>query len=104
MEINGETLAGRLQGQAVFTLLDIRETWELARGLLPEAVHIAMSELENRAAELPKAIPLVVYCEHGVRSLHVAAWLIQQGYQAESLAGGFAAWHGPVSLPETKRL
>jgi len=103
MEIERETLAERLQSPAVFTLLDIRETWELTRGLLPDAIHIAMSELENRVPELSKAVPVVVYCEHGVRSLHVAAWLIQQGYQAESLAGGFAAWHGPVSLPETNQ-
>ena len=70
--------------------------------MLPQTVHIAMSQLEARVGELPVGKPVVVYCEHGVRSLHVAAWLLQKGYQAESLAGGFAEWDGDILDPNAE--
>jgi rhodanese-related sulfurtransferase len=36
---------------------------------------------------------IVVICHHGVRSLNVANWLRNQGFdQAQSLRGGIDAW------------
>ena len=36
---------------------------------------------------------VVVYCHHGIRSLHAAAFLQQQGIEnIASLAGGIDAW------------
>ncbi|MGI8907156.1 MAG: rhodanese-like domain-containing protein [Candidatus Sumerlaeaceae bacterium] len=82
-------------GGNAISLLDVRETFELSRGVLPQAVCIPMSELLERVAEIPADRPVVCYCEHGVRSYDVAIWLQQQGYSARSLAGGFAEWLGP---------
>jgi len=94
MEIDQETLQHRLSSDQNVKLLDVRESFELERGILPHAIHIAMSQLQSRVSELSHQDHYVVYCEHGVRSLHVAAWLIEQGFKAESLAGGFAVWTG----------
>jgi rhodanese-related sulfurtransferase len=36
---------------------------------------------------------LIVVCHHGARSMNVAAWLRNQGFeQAQSLRGGIDAW------------
>ena len=40
---------------------------------------------------------IVVICHHGVRSLNVANWLRNQGFeQAQSLRGGIDAWSRDV--------
>ena len=37
--------------------------------------------------------PLIVYCHHGVRSLHVVSWLRQQGVEnCVSMTGGIDRW------------
>lgn len=80
-----------------FTLVDVRESHELDRGILPGAVHIPMSQFQGRVGELDRRTPVIAYCEHGVRSFHVAAFLTSHGYIAKSLQGGFAVWHGPTA-------
>ena len=51
-------------------LLDVRETKEFEGGRLPNAVHIPLSQLGSRGAELAKQMsrPVVAYCESGQRS------------------------------------
>jgi rhodanese-related sulfurtransferase len=43
-------------------------------------------------AELPKGLPLVVMCHHGMRSAHAVHHLREAGYDALNLAGGIDAW------------
>ncbi len=73
-------------------LLDVREPYEWRQVHLPDALHIPMNDVPQRLDELPKTEPIVVFCAHGMRSYGVAAYLIEQGYQASSLAGGITAW------------
>lgn len=54
---------------------------------------IPLPELERRWREIPDDQGLiVVYCHHGVRSLHAVHFLLRQGLEAVSLAGGVDAW------------
>ena len=54
---------------------------------------IPLPELERRWREIPTDEGLVVvYCHHGVRSLHAAHFLLSKGLEAVSLAGGIDAW------------
>jgi len=54
---------------------------------------IPLPELERRWREIPNDEGLVVvYCHHGVRSLHAAHFLLSKGLEAVSLAGGIDAW------------
>ena len=58
---------------------------------------IPMQELGDRMDELEQyrdsSEPLIVYCHHGVRSLRVAMWLRQHGFEhAKSMAGGIDGW------------
>ncbi|MBY8888094.1 rhodanese-like domain-containing protein [Streptomyces sp. PTM05] len=74
-------------------LLDVRENDEWSVGHAPEAVHIPMSELVARTAELPADRTIHVVCRVGGRSAQVAQYLIAQGVDAVNVDGGMLAWH-----------
>ena len=72
-------------------VLDVREPVEWDYGHIEGAVHIPLSLLPLRLAELPAAQTLVV-CKIGGRSAQAVAWLQQQGHDAVNLAGGMLDW------------
>lgn len=90
-----EFVARRSRGDAM-TLLDVREGWELAVASVPDVVHIPMGEIASRLGELDAAREVVVLCRSGRRSLEVAKYLQQSGFQAVNLAGGILAWSREV--------
>ena len=74
-------------------LLDVREHEELAIVSLPFALHIPMREIPGRLAELARDRPIVVMCHTGIRSRHVAGFLLANEFkQVFNLAGGIDAW------------
>lgn len=75
-------------------LLDVREPQELALASLPGAVHIPMGDIRYRMDELDPDARTVVMCHHGVRSWHVANFLVERGdfSEVQNLAGGIDAW------------
>ena len=96
--------ATRLINREDALVLDVRETNEYAGGRLPNALHIPLSQLKDRAAELTKhaARPVIVYCERGVRSGAASAALARLGFQrVQSLRGGLRAWKD-AGLPVQK--
>jgi len=75
-------------------LLDVRTPGEFALAALPGALLVPLHELDE-AGQILQALRgrrVVVYCHHGVRSLHGAAYLRQLGFEAWSLRGGIDAW------------
>jgi adenylyltransferase/sulfurtransferase len=78
-------------GEAVF-LLDVREPHEanissIGGALIPKDV------VRQRLNEIPRDVPVVVYCRTGSRSATVVRWLENDGYtNAMNLAGGINAW------------
>lgn len=91
-------------------VLDVRTIEEYAQlGHIPEAVNIPIQELQARVGELDKKRPLVVICEHGVRSYDSAMWLISQGYTVFNHECGMADWEaqrafGSSNLPSPSSL
>jgi rhodanese-related sulfurtransferase len=83
-------------GQA--RLIDVREPWEFATAHIDGSVPMPMGDVPSRAhQELDPEERLVVVCHHGQRSMNVAAWLRNQGFeQAQSLRGGIDAWSTEV--------
>lgn len=84
-------------------LLDVREPWEFEEARIEGSVLMPMGEVGSRAAqELESEARIVVICHHGVRSMSIAAWLREQGYErAQSLRGGIDAWAAEIdpSIP-----
>ncbi|MGO2745609.1 rhodanese-like domain-containing protein [Microbacterium sp.] len=82
-------------------LIDVREKDEFARGHVPGAVNIPMSEIGNRLDELP-AEPFDVICQAGGRSGRVVEALEPRGYDATNVDGGTGEWIAsghPVEVP-----
>jgi rhodanese-related sulfurtransferase len=75
--------------------LDVREPKEFEAGRLPNALHVPLSQLGSRSAELAKHAgkPVIAYCETGVRSRTAGAALAKAGLtEVYHLNGGFRAW------------
>ncbi len=73
-------------------LLDVRENDEWEQGHAPGAVHIPMSEVPSRLAEVDIDARLYVVCKAGGRSARVVEYLNQIGYDAINVDGGMSAW------------
>ncbi|NBB78639.1 MAG: rhodanese [Verrucomicrobia bacterium] len=87
--------------EAVF--LDVREDSELAICRINGALHIPMGQIPERYESLPKEVPLVVFCHHGMRSMHVLQYLEAKGFEnAMNLKGGIHAWANDVDQNVTK--
>ncbi len=86
-----EVARWRAEGKP-FRLLDVRFEEERALCDLGGTL-IPLPELERRWREIPGGEgPLVVYCHHGVRSLHACRFLEAMGVEADNLEGGIDAW------------
>jgi rhodanese-related sulfurtransferase len=98
LEVVPQDLRSMLIGQEQTLLLDVREPWETSISNFPGAVSMPMGEVPSRAhQELDPDERIVVICHHGVRSLSVANWLRNQGFElAQSLRGGIDAWSREV--------
>jgi adenylyltransferase/sulfurtransferase len=80
------------ENQIEHFLLDVREPWEYVEKRIPGAVNIPLGELDFRLDELPD-LPVVVVCEHGIRSVYGAQFLAEAGHPAVyNLLGGTAEW------------
>lgn len=79
-------------------LVDVREPWEFAKTSIEGSLLMPMGEVPARAnAELDPDERLLVLCHHGVRSMNVAVWMRNQGFeQAQSVRGGIDAWSREV--------
>ena len=90
--ISAPLAAQRLEGGAPLAV-DVRTPGERAQKFVAGSVSIPLNHLAERAHELPKDRPLLVYCAGGYRSSIAASLLQQQGFtQVSEIAGGLAAW------------
>lgn len=84
-------------------LLDVREPWEFELCQVPGSLHIPMHLVPIRDGELDAERDLVVICHHGMRSLQVALFLENKGFdRVFNLQGGIEAWACQVA-PEMRR-
>ena len=74
-------------------VLDVREDVEWRHGHIDGAVHIPLSQLPARLADLPPGQTLIV-CKIGGRSAQATMYLAAQGYEVVNLAGGMIDWAG----------
>jgi NADPH-dependent 2,4-dienoyl-CoA reductase/sulfur reductase-like enzyme/rhodanese-related sulfurtransferase/TusA-related sulfurtransferase len=70
-------------------ILDVRTAGEYQVGTIDGAVNISDLELRNRLNELPQDKNIYLFCEVGFRAYLATRLLIQKGYQAKNLTGGY---------------
>jgi rhodanese-related sulfurtransferase len=86
-------------------LLDVREGWEVqTASAKPEALDLLLMPMQTipaRLHELDKSRPIACLCHHGGRSMQVASFLMQHGFEVVNVAGGIHAWSAQVdpSIP-----
>ena len=74
-------------------LLDVREAGEIQVCQIPGSVHIPMQSVPARLNELDPEAVIVCICHHGARSMQVARFLCQNGFEnVINLTGGVHAW------------
>lgn len=92
MEITPQQLAEQLENGGDAQIVDVRETAEVAEGMITGARHIALGELAGRLDELDKSRPVVAVCRSGRRSAAAADQLTAAGFTAYTVPGGMLDW------------
>ena len=99
-QLDGDELKKWIAEKKACSILDVRTEGEWMSHRIAEAKHVPLSRLEERLEEvmaLPG--PLVVHCEHGMRSLDASLYLIWQGRRdVYNLTDGLAAYKGPMAF------
>ncbi len=94
-EISPLQLKQKIESKATLYLLDVREANEVAICMLDGANHIPMNLIPLYLDKIPDEVDIVIYCHHGVRSLNVANYLVENGFDSDflyNLTGGIDAW------------
>jgi rhodanese-related sulfurtransferase len=87
-------------------VLDVREPWEVQTASVKaegfELLTLPMNTVPARLQDLPSDRPIACLCHHGGRSMQVAMFLAQRGFDhVANIAGGIHAWSAQVdpSIP-----
>jgi rhodanese-related sulfurtransferase len=75
-------------------LVDVRADHEWEAGRIAGARHVPLAELAERAGEIDKERPVVLYCRGGNRSTMAAEALTEAGFDAMKLSEGIVGWAG----------
>ncbi len=70
-------------------LMDVREPQEFAQGHLDGAVNVPLTQLRKRIGEVPRGREIYVYCAAGQRAYFAQRLLLQNGFDAKNLSGGY---------------
>lgn len=73
-------------------VIDVRTDHEWDVGRIAGATHLPLDELAQRAGEIDKERPVVLYCRGGNRSTMAASALAEAGYDARKLSEGIVGW------------
>jgi rhodanese-related sulfurtransferase len=74
------------------TVVDVREVDEYIEAHVPGVLLVPLGTIPDELDALPRDETLYMICRSGVRSLRAADFLIANGFDAISVAGGTMAW------------
>ena len=104
-ETTVEELKARMDADAPFHLLDVREPHEYQIARIPGSTLIPLGQLGARYGELPPASAgkeIIVHCKSGVRSAKAVNLLKEHGIEAKNLKGGILAWIDRIDPTQPK--
>ena len=74
-------------------LVDVREQWEFDICQIKGAILIPFGEIAISYENLDKDSKIALYCHSGIRSMHVADFLLSKDFDSvANLQGGIDAW------------
>ena len=92
LEISPAEVKRMIDERQDFHFIDVRERAEYQTTRVAGTRLIPMADIPAHLSELDDERPVVLMCHHGVRSLHAANWLRQNGVDAQSMQGGIDLW------------
>ncbi len=75
-----------------YEIIDIRSAEAFALGHIAGAINIEEKDILQPAAKLNKSKEYIICCKSGTVSIGVAQKLVEAGYIARSLSGGYTGW------------
>ena len=89
-----EVLAWESEGgvPAGTMLLDVRTPEEFSQGNVPGAINIPVDDLRDRLGEIPAGARILCYCQVGQRGYLATRILLQRGFDAANLGGGWKTY------------
>jgi NADPH-dependent 2,4-dienoyl-CoA reductase/sulfur reductase-like enzyme/rhodanese-related sulfurtransferase len=90
-QVDVEAVLASPSGEAPY-LVDVRTAQEYADGHIPGAVNLSIDDLRNRLAEMPRDRQIAVYCQVGQRGYLATRVLMQSGFQAANIGGGYKTY------------
>lgn len=93
MECKVEELRSVLNSGAECSLIDVREYPEYASGRIAGAKLIQLGEIERRAGDIDRNLPIYLICRTGRRSAEAQTRLVALGFiDVRNVSGGMMAW------------
>ncbi|MCL2107679.1 MAG: rhodanese-like domain-containing protein, partial [Oscillospiraceae bacterium] len=86
------------------TLLDVRTPNEAAQGRIDGFANIPLDSLRAHMGELNPSQPVYLHCHSGMRSYIAARILMQNGFDAYNLSGGYRLYNAVNSGVSVKQL
>jgi len=104
-EIGSEDLSRLLDSGEEFTIVDVREKFEVELGAIKNAVNFPLSDVAKSTSELEALITknpgkFVIYCQAGIRSAKTIELLklarplldLPEKFELINLTGGYLEW------------
>ena len=88
-----------LEQNRSINILDVREMHETPKLNHPNVISIPLGQIPSRASEIPTTQPLIVVCQHGIRSQSAIEFLKHHSFPNKliNLEGGMAAFQHHTS-------
>ncbi|MDI2588472.1 rhodanese-like domain-containing protein [Psychrobacillus sp. NEAU-3TGS] len=96
--ITTEQLLEKIDAGETVSVIDVRESEEVATGIIPGAKHIALGQIETSMDQLDKSVPHYIVCKAGGRSAMACEILEENGFTVTNVAGGMLDWEGEIQF------
>lgn len=93
-----EELLQKLDAGEQFSIIDVRESEEVANGMIPGAVHIPLGQIESKFDQIDKSTPQYIVCRSGGRSAMACEILEENGFSVTNVVGGMLDWEGELQF------
>ncbi|MFC4618597.1 rhodanese-like domain-containing protein [Camelliibacillus cellulosilyticus] len=91
-QIMPEEVFQQLKDGQKLSLIDVREDEEVAEGMISEAKHIPLGQLEDRINEISKDEEHIMICRSDGRSGKACKLLKAKGFKVKNMVGGMLTW------------